>query len=157
MEEQSKRRRAYDDSSAIHYFCRGRACRACLALAQIDAHVLGVPRSKHHTFLLEDGGTKGFLLYRQRECVGYSYITDGHIGPLAVTRQGMVAAAFRTALNLAAEGASSQVSAFVPGTCSAALSVAVDHGMLITVPMVLMSNHEFGIWSQYLPRNPGFL
>ncbi len=145
------------DESPLHCVPLENTASARLALAQIDVQVLGVSRSKHHAFLLRDGGTKGFLLYAQQECIGYAYIADGHIGPLAVTRPGMVAAAFRTALNLAAEGASSQVSAFVPGTCSAALRVAAEHGMLITVPMVLMSSHEFGIWSQYLPRNPGFL
>jgi hypothetical protein len=33
----------------------------------------------------------------------------------------------------------------------------MEHGMKITTPMVLMSTHDFGNWTQYLPRNPGFM
>jgi len=40
---------------------------------------------------------------------------------------------------------------------SDALSVAVEHGMRITFPMVLVSARDFGDWARYLPRNPGFM
>jgi hypothetical protein len=126
-------------------------------LAQIDAQALGVSRATHHDFLINDGATRGVMLYAGNDCVGYAYIADGHIGPLAVTQKAALGAAFRTALTLAAECASPQVSAFLPSPCEAALSVAVDHGMRITIPMVLMSTHDFGNWPQYLPRNPGFM
>jgi ribosomal protein S18 acetylase RimI-like enzyme len=126
-------------------------------LAQIDAHALGMSRDKHHRYLMADDAMKGVLLYRGRDCVGYAYASpDGHIGPLAVTQPGVVAAAFRTALHLASEGGSSQVSAFLSGT-SDALSIAIEHGMRIKFPMVLMSTRDFGNWTQYLPRNPGFM
>jgi len=59
-------------------------------------------------------------------------------------------------MNLAAESGSSQVSAFLPGTNEAALGVAIEHGMRITFPMVLMSTRDFGDWSRYLPAQPGF-
>ena len=65
-------------------------------------------------------------------------------------------AAFEAALGLALESGSPQITAFLPGT-SDALRVAIEHGMRITFPMVLMSTHGFGNWSQYLPRNPGFM
>lgn len=68
-----------------------------------------------------------------------------------------VAPALRTALHLAAESGSSQVSAFLPGASGAALNTAMEHGMRITFPMLLMSSREFGNWVQYLPRNPGFM
>jgi len=126
-------------------------------LAEIDALVLGVSRAKHHGFLIDDVATRGVLLYAGGDCVGYAYVADGHIGPLAVTQKAALGAAFKTALNLAAECASPQVSVFLPGPCDAALSVAVDYGMRITIPMVLMSTHDFGSWTQYLPRNPGFM
>ena len=84
-------------------------------------------------------------------------IADGHIGPLAVTQRTALGAAFRTALKLAAESDSPQVSEFLPGSCEAALSTAVEYGMRITIPMVLMSTHDFGDWARYLPRNPGFM
>jgi ribosomal protein S18 acetylase RimI-like enzyme len=128
------------------------------SLAQIDARALGVSREKHHKYLINDSATRGVRLYAGDDCVGYVYVdSDGHIGPLAVAQPDALGAAFRTALNLAAESGSSQVSAFLPGTCDTALSLAVKHGMRITLPMVLMSTRDFGGWTQYLPRNPGFM
>jgi hypothetical protein len=29
--------------------------------------------------------------------------------------------------------------------------------MRITIPMILMSTRDMGDWTQYLPRNPGFM
>ena len=128
------------------------------SLARIDNRALGVSREKHHRYLINDDATRGVVLYAGDDCVGYVYIgTNGHIGPLAVAQPDQLDAAFRTALNLAADIGSSQVSAFLPGTTQAALSTAVEHGMRITLPMVLMSTRELGNWSQYLPRNPGFM
>ena len=126
-------------------------------LAQIDIRALGVSREKHHAYLLADKATKGVMLYDGNACVGYAYVADGHIGPLAVVEPNAMGAAFRTALSLAAEGGAAQVSAFLPGASDTALSIAVEHGMRITLPMLLMSSREFGHWRQYLPRNPGFM
>ena len=57
------------------------------SLGQVDAQALGVSREKHHQYLFDDETTKGFMLYAGSDCVGYAYIgSDGHIGPLAVTR-----------------------------------------------------------------------
>jgi hypothetical protein len=128
------------------------------SLAWIDAQALGVSREKHHRYLINDGATTGFGLYAGDDCVGYVYISmDGHIGPLAVTRDDALAGAFATALSLAAEGGCSQISAFLPGTSDTTLKFAVEHGMRITLPMVLMSTPDFGDWTRYLPRNPGFM
>jgi predicted GNAT family acetyltransferase len=126
-------------------------------LSRIDATALGLSREKHHRYLINSGSAKGVLLYEDVDCVGYAYVSDGHIGPLAVARASIMSIAFRTALHLAAETASSQVSAFLPGTNEAALRVAVEHGMRIAFPMVLMSTRDFGDWTSYLPRNPGFM
>jgi ribosomal protein S18 acetylase RimI-like enzyme len=126
-------------------------------LAEIDARTLGVSREKHHRYLIKDKATKGILLYDGNACVGYAYIADGHIGPLAVAQPDAMSTAFRTALVVATEKGASQVSAFLPGASNAALTVAVEHGMRITLPMVLMSTRDFGDWTQYLPRNPGFM
>jgi ribosomal protein S18 acetylase RimI-like enzyme len=128
------------------------------SLAEIDARALGVSREKHHKYLINDSATKGFVLYAGDDCVGYAYIgADGHIGPLAVARDDALAAAFGTALRLGVESGSPQVSAFVPGTSAATLKLAVAHGMRITLPMVLMATQDFGDWTRYLPRNPGFM
>ena len=128
------------------------------SLAEIDAHAVGVAREKHHRYLLNDPATKGVTLRAGSECVGYAYIgSDGHIGPLAVTRAEVLGDAFTTALKMAADGGSEQISAFLPGTCGSTLSLAVKHGMRITFPMLLMASPGFGDWTQYLPRNPGFM
>jgi ribosomal protein S18 acetylase RimI-like enzyme len=128
------------------------------ALADIDARAVEVSREKHHRYLINDPATKGVMLYAGSECVGYAYIgSDGHIGPLAVTRAGVLGDAFATALKVATDDGSEQISAFLPGTCDNALSLAVKHGMRITFPMLLMASPGFGDWTQYLPRNPGFM
>lgn len=127
-------------------------------LAGIDARALGVSREKHHKYLISNSSMRGFSLHAEDGCAGYVYVSaDGHIGPLAVREPGALGMAFRTALKLAAEGGSSQVSAFIPGASDVALGIAVAIGMRITFPMLLMSSRDFGDWSQYLPRNPGFI
>jgi GNAT superfamily N-acetyltransferase len=128
------------------------------SLARIDAQTLGVSREKHHRYLINDAATRGVGLYAGDDCVGYAYISSsGHIGPLAVSQPDSLGTAFRTALSLAAESGSSQVSAFLPGTSETALTTAIEHGMRITFPMLLMSTRDFGDWTRYLPRNPGFM
>jgi ribosomal protein S18 acetylase RimI-like enzyme len=128
------------------------------ALADIDGCAVCVVREKHHRYLINDEATKGVLLYAGSDCVGYAYVSsDGHIGPLAVTRIDVLGDAFTTALKAALDGGSEQISAFLPGTCVSALSLAVKHGMRITFPMLLMASPGFGDWTRYLPRNPGFM
>ncbi len=123
-----------------------------------DQRVLGVSREKHHRYLNTDARTRGFNLFDGNDWVGYFYVdVAGHIGPLAVTRPQAVATAFRTALNRAAEIGSPQISAFLPGASATALTTAMEHGMQIKFPMLLMSSRGFGTWAQYLPRNPGFM
>jgi hypothetical protein len=53
-------------------------------------------------------------------------------------------------------GGTAQVSAFLPGV-GEAIGIAVEHRMRITFPMVLLSTRDFGDWTRYLPRNPGFM
>jgi hypothetical protein len=103
--------------------------------------LLGVSREKHHRYLLNDPATTGVLFCAGSDCVGYSYIgSNGHIGPLAVTRPDILRDAFTTALKLAAEGSAEKISAFLPGTGDSALSLAVNQGMRITFPMLLMAS-----------------
>jgi GNAT superfamily N-acetyltransferase len=126
-------------------------------LAVIDASALSVSREKHHRYLMGDSATSGFTIHDGSECVGYTYISNGHIGPLAVRRPDLVGPAFATALSFAARSNSPTVSAFVSGPSEPALKTAMDHGMRITYPMLLMSTQAFGDWASYLPRNPGFM
>lgn len=128
------------------------------ALAEIDARAIGVTREKHHGYLLNDPATRGVMLYAGSECAGYAYVaSNGHIGPLAATRADVLGDVFTAALKMAANGSSEKVSAFLPGTCHSALSLAANHGMRITFPMLLMASPGYGDWKQYLPRNPGFM
>jgi hypothetical protein len=128
------------------------------SLAQIDVSVLGISREKHHRYLLNDNTMKGVLLYEQGGCIGYAYVSDsGHVGPLAVAQPSAMSGVFRTALSLAAGNGASQISAFLPGVNDRSLNIAAEHGMRITFPMVLVSSRDFGDWSRYLPRNPGFM
>jgi GNAT superfamily N-acetyltransferase len=127
-------------------------------LAEIDLGVLGVSREKHHQYLLSDSTMRGFLLYDANDCIGYTYIAStGHVGPLALRNRDHMERALSTSLSIAAEGQSEQISALVPGSSEAALRVANEHRMRITFPLVLLSDREFGDWSRYLPRNPGFM
>ena len=127
-------------------------------LNEIDAQVLGTTREKHHRFLIDEDGTRGVAFHEGDNCLGYAYISSsGHIGPLAVVQPEAMATAFKTALNIAADARGSNVSAFLPGTSESALTLAMEYGMRITFPMMLMSAHPFGDWSLYLPRNPGFM
>jgi ribosomal protein S18 acetylase RimI-like enzyme len=126
-------------------------------LAQLDLSGLGISREKHHRYLLNDSTMKGVLLHDDGDCIGYAYVSaTGHVGPLAVAQARGMDAAFRTALNLAAASGAAKVSAFLPGV-SEAVAIAVEHGMRITFPMVLVSTRDFGDWTRYLPRNPGFM
>jgi hypothetical protein len=126
-------------------------------LVQLDVSALGFSREKHHRYLLNDPAMRGLLFHHRNDCVGYAYISAaGQIGPLAVTDEREMDAAFSTALESAASTGSTQFSAFLPGV-STALSAAVDHGMRIAFPMVLVSERDFGDWTRYLPKNPGLM
>lgn len=127
-------------------------------LDTIDAATLGISRAKHHRYLLADPATKGLLFYADDgACVGYAYIADGHVGPLAVSRHEAVVPALATALAFGADAGAAKLSAFIPGPCHGALNLAIAGGLRITFPMLLMADHDFGDWSLYLPRNPGFM
>jgi ribosomal protein S18 acetylase RimI-like enzyme len=144
-------------SSELHYVPLEDSASQLGILAQIDKETLGLSREKHHRFLINNNTMRGVALHTRDDCIGYVYVSsDGHIGPLAIVRSNAMDAAFRAALNLAIESGSSQVSAFLTGT-SEAPGVALEHGMRLTFPMLLMSTHDFGSWRQYLPRNPGFM
>lgn len=127
-------------------------------LAWLDKGGLGFSRDKHHAFLLGDPTMTGALLYEGDDCVGYAYVnSNGHVGPVAVARPDAMRAVFSTAVSLAAQTGAPQVSAFLPGVNETALGLAIRLGMRMSFPMVLVSDHDFGDWTRYLPRNPGFM
>lgn len=128
-------------------------------LVRLDGQAIGVDREKHHRFLLSDSGMSGFLLSAENgDVAGYAYVSaGGHIGPVAVSQPALLGPALETAIGLAMGGGAAQVSALLPGSSDAALTVALQHGMRIAFPMVLACTSGFGDWRQYLPRNPGFM
>lgn len=127
-------------------------------LRQLDESAMGLWRDKHHRFLLADPAIKGTFIHQQGKLAGYVYVSaTGHIGPLAVAPDGDAGAAFRTAVALAMGAGSPQVSCFLPGVAADALAVTADCNMKISFPMVLVSDRDFGDWTRYLPRNPGFM
>jgi hypothetical protein len=101
---------------------------------------------------------QGHLLHDGDDPVAYAYVSSGgHVGPLAVRLPDAMWDAFAGALTLAAEQGAPRVSAFIPGASETTLAAALDLGMQITFPMLLMASCSFGDWSRYLPRNPGFM
>jgi ribosomal protein S18 acetylase RimI-like enzyme len=127
-------------------------------LAEIDTCAIGAARDKHHRYLLGEPGTSGVMFFAGDACVGYAYVgSKGNIGPLAVTQTNVLGDAFTSALKLASEKSSEKITAFVPGTCDRALGLTVNQGMHITFPMLLMASPGYDAWTQYLPRNPGFM
>ncbi|RWA52529.1 acetyltransferase [Cupriavidus sp. UYMSc13B] len=126
-------------------------------LRQLDLATVGVSREKHHRYLLGAPRVEGIFLEDGGERVGYAYVAaTGHVGPLAVMHAHAMPGAFRAALAMAVAGNAKQISVFVPGT-SDALAIAASQGMRFALPMVLMSTHDCGDWTRYLPRNPGFM
>ncbi|MCK1366454.1 GNAT family N-acetyltransferase [Bradyrhizobium sp. 62] len=154
------RERLIDSLNGLKFKCAplDETASTMARLMHADERVLGVSREKHHRYLINDSRTRGFSLYDGDDWAGYVYVDDrGHIGPLAVLRSGAVTTAFRTALGLAVESGAPQVSAFLPGASEAVLATALEQGMRIKLPMLLMASRDFGSWAQYLPRNPGFM
>lgn len=126
-------------------------------LTQLDIAVLGISREKHHRYLLGDKSIRGRFLHKCGDCIGYAYVSaGGHVGPVAVAQPSNMSAAFRAALDLVAESGAQTLSAFIPGT-NETLRLAVEQRMRITFPMMLASTRDFGDWTRYLPRNPGFM
>jgi GNAT superfamily N-acetyltransferase len=128
------------------------------ALSEVDRLALGFARDEHHGVLASEPGTRGFGLHEEGCLVGSFYVSEGgHIGPIAVASPDHMQAAFSTALAVASRGQSPSVSCFVPGSNSGVLRNAMDVGMRIRFPMLMMSTGDLAGWPRYLPRNPGFM
>lgn len=127
-------------------------------IAAIDGRALGLSREKHHRYLIGESDLQGFLFRDGGASVGYAYVSpERHVGPLAVSRPDAMRPVLAAALERASKAGGPQISALIPGIAEGALGVAVERGMRIAFPMMLMSSHAFGDWSCYLPRNPGFM
>jgi ribosomal protein S18 acetylase RimI-like enzyme len=126
-------------------------------LGQIDSDILGFRRDRHHEYLLRTDAT-GFRIEEGGSTVGYAYASpEGHIGPLAVAPGAdsaeVVSAAMEAALSLQPQ----QLSLIAPGGADALMAKVIEHGFHIVQPLVLMSARSFGDWSNYVPRDPGYM
>jgi hypothetical protein len=59
-----------------------------------------------------------------------------------------------TALGLAANQETPQVSVMISGSSDQAVALALDHKLRIAVPFLLMSSQSFGNWDKYLFYSP---
>lgn len=135
------------------------ADQAALAvLAPIDRAVLGFARDGVHAYLLNAPGAACYLCLRDGCPIGYAYAwTNGRVGPLAAIDGSLVRAVMDGALSLAAGGGSRQISTVVPGANADAVSLALERGLRLTFPYVLMSEKPFGHWDRYLCHSPGLM
>ena len=127
-------------------------------MAEIDGELLGFRRDMHHRFLL--GGVTAYAARIERAggTAGYAYFSpEGHVGPLAITRDADAKAVVATVLRCALESGPSQVSMIVPGRADGVMQAVLTLGFRIEEPYVLMASRPFGNWGNYLPRAPGFL
>jgi hypothetical protein len=127
-------------------------------MAEIDGELLGFRRDMHHRFLLGGGATHAVRVERACGTAGYAYISaEGHVGPLAVTRDADAKAVVTTVLRCALESEPSQVSMIVPGRADGVMQAVLALGLRLEEPYVLMASRPFGNWCNYLVRAPGFL
>ena len=96
-------------------------------------------------------------MYKSDRCIGYFYVKDGHIGPMAVEETEDVEAAFDAALAYACRSAAPKISAFIPGASGPALRLAIERKMRIALPMLFMSKSRVRRLATILSRNPGFM
>jgi GNAT superfamily N-acetyltransferase len=126
-------------------------------LASIDGRLLGMPRKEHHEFLLVEQKTPCHVFSRGSKICGYAYVSrEGHIGPMATIAPDLFEDMLVRAILLAREG-DHEVSMMVPGLSKAAMRLALDAGLEIRVPSVLMTSQPFGDWSTYLYHSSAFM
>ena len=127
-------------------------------LEAIDRAALGFSRRKHHRYMMTDGGLTGLWLWNGSQCIGYAYAgREGHVGPVATLDPAQAGEALLAALIYTSQTGAPAVSAFVPASNIHALDTALDLGLRITLPMLLMGDGEMRTWDRYMPRNPGLM
>lgn len=124
-------------------------------LDPIDETALGFSRRNHHAFFLQRKDGQGYLFRTGKDVLGYSYIwDDGQVGPLAALSEGAFDGILRASLSLAAEKHTEQVSFLTPGSNESAISLALQYGLRVHEPYILMAARPFGKWGQYLFHSP---
>ena len=99
-----------------------------------------------------------FRIERAGALAGYAYISaEGRVGPLAIAPDADAKAVVATALRCALESRPRRISMIVPGRADVVMQTASALGFRIEEPLILMAARPFGDWTNYLPRDPGFL
>lgn len=126
-------------------------------LSSFDRQVLGMPRAGHHKYLLREQETPCHIFFQGREPCGYAYVSrGGHIGPLACVCQGMFEGMLMRAVLLACENGR-EVTMMAPGAGGTAMRVALDAGLDIRLPSIVMASQPFGDWGSYLAHSPALM
>lgn len=127
-------------------------------LDTIDKAIISFQRSTQHGFLQSSPGMCAFRIDHAGDSVGYAYISSvGDIGPLAIAPNADPAAVTKAAVHAALDGQAERVSLIIPARAEAILATLSGLSFRIEEPMLLMAARPFGIWSHYLPSNPGFM
>jgi ribosomal protein S18 acetylase RimI-like enzyme len=126
-------------------------------MARIDEAVLGFRRDTHHGFLGAQGTPRAIRITASGEPVGYAYIFEGHIGPLAIAPTADAAAVVAAAVQNALVDRPQRLSMIVPGAADHVLRLASGLGFRIEDALVLLAARPFGDWRHYLPSNPGYM
>jgi len=127
-------------------------------LSDIDREVLGFSRDRHHQYFLQRKDGSGYLFRNDNRVFGYAYIwDDGHVGPLAASSEDAFHDTLESSLILAADKSPGQVAVFVPGSNVSAIVTALQNGLNVSEPYILMATKPFGRWSQYLLHSPPLL
>jgi len=127
-------------------------------LARIDEDVIGFARDRLHAYLLHAPGSSCYLFPGHGIADGYAYVwPNGRVGPLAATNTSQFEGIMATALSLSAASGAEQTFCVVPGANSQAVSLALECGLRLSFPCLLMSSQPFGHWERYLFHSPGLM
>jgi GNAT superfamily N-acetyltransferase len=127
-------------------------------LAAIDAPILGINRVNVHRYLLQLPGNVCYVFEAGGEPRGYAYISvAGRVGPVAAAAPLSFERVFETALIHAATTSRGQVSVLLPGSNGPAMRLAIEAGMRIVRPMLLMASRRFADLDRYAFHSPGIM
>ena len=127
-------------------------------LAAIDSSVLGIDRLNVHRYLLQLPGTVCHVFAAAGEPRGYAYVsTSGRVGPVAAAAPLSFERVLQTALLTAAASSAGMVSVTLPGSNGPAMRLAIEAGMRIATPMLLMASRRFGDLDCYAFHGPGLM
>jgi hypothetical protein len=121
--------------------------------ASLDERLLEMPRPQDHAHW-QHLGMGRHSVTQHGAPVGYFYLREGHVGPLAWTEPQHAAALLDCAIRLARQ-TSSTVRLRVPGMNHTAIDYALGAGFMLLGYSHLLVSRPIGQWQNYLPSGPG--